>query len=175
MNRKFLKWGGVTLGLALVIVLMIVISPAVCWLPLLILAPADEPLFVSSDTPVVYALPVSAKIIAQDSTAADFFGDYSYCVSFTLDDAEIDRLIEERFSWITTDGRDLPTEPDDWIEGRLPEEIVDLAQGFGACRNQRLDPTKTYKYLHRRVEGGQERLFVIDQGQKIIYYYRSSW
>ena len=73
------------------------------------------------------------------------------------------------------DGRKLSTEMDDWQEGQLPEKVFQLARGFGACEKQVPDKSKTYKYLYKRVEGGQERLFVIDDEQNIVYYYRSSW
>ena len=37
------------------------------------------------------------------------------------------------------------------------------------------DDSEAYRYLYKRIEGGQWRLFVVNEEEGLGYYYRVSW
>ena len=133
----------------------------------------QQPPILVSDKPVDYKLPAPAEILEQHASSVDFFGDYSYYASFELPDSEIGELIEKGFDWVTSDGRRIPSEgKPEWKTGPLPENIFERIDG---ALSSGPDSSTTYRYLYYYVEGGQWRLFVIDEEKGIVYYYRVSW
>jgi hypothetical protein len=114
--------------------------------------------FLSPNPPVEYQLPKIAKIIEQESSAADFFGDYTYSAVFLLPQSEVKNLVSKGFDWVTFDFP-IGDQPK-WKSGKLPSEICNIA-----VNNQLKDKPDCrieYKYLFIGALGGY-RLFAIEE------------
>ncbi len=124
--------------------------------------------------PVTYTMPASAQIINQYASEADFFGDFDYCAAFRVSDVEYDGLLQNGFNWIYMgQGSATPTlELPKWQNGDLPEPKL-----LSACFDHltiKPDDSTAYRYLF---EEGKDwkKLLVINEKEKIIFYYRTSW
>ncbi len=127
-----------------------------------------------ADHPVTYTMPAAAQIIDQYTSKADWFGDFDYCATFRVPDAEYDQLLLNGFNWIYKGrGSTTPTpHVPEWRQGPLTN--VSLANSCLGGLKPGLRGSTIYRYLFEEGEGWQ-RLLIIDEKEKIIYYYRGSW
>lgn len=127
-----------------------------------------------ADHPVTYTMPAAAQIIDQYTSKADFFGDFDYCATFRVSDAEYDRLLLNGFNWIYMGrGSTTPTpHVPHWAYGS--QAALPLGNSCLSGLQPGFQDSTTYRFL---LEEGEDwrRLLIVDEQQKIIFYYRSSW
>jgi hypothetical protein len=119
------------------------------------------------DAPVDYQLPQTAQVIEEKSSPSDVFGDYSYGAIFRIPPSEVKVLTAKGFDWVTFDFS-LEEKPK-WKTGKLDSTILMQIQNFELRDSP--NPKKVYKYIYSGNLQGF-RLFVIDEAQDKIYYYR---
>ena len=129
-----------------------------------------------ADHPVTYTMPAAAQIIDQYTSTADNFGDFDYCATFRVSDAEYDQLLQNGFNWIYMgQGNTTPTPyVPIWRGGHLSGNGFSLSSGCFARLSASPTASQEYRYL---MDDGPDfvRLLAIDEKSKIIYYYRGSW
>ncbi len=123
--------------------------------------------------PVTYTMPVAAQIIDQYTSKADPFGDFAYCASFRVSDSELNNLLSKGWDWIQADSLRATSGFPGWQTGRIARAITG-----GECDNLKpwLDEANIYRYLLAKGDRNDWiRLLAIDEKERIIFYYRSSW
>jgi hypothetical protein len=129
-----------------------------------------------ADHPVTYTMPAAAQIIDEYTSLADWFGDFEYCATFRVPDAEYDWLLQNGLNWIYMgQGSTTPTPHEPvWKGGRLSGSGFSLSSRCFARLSVSPTSSQEYRYLIDD-EPDFVRLLAIDEKSKIIYYYRGSW
>lgn len=123
-------------------------------------------------------LPPSAQIIEEAEGSADFHGDRSLAISFSVSPQDAQALSRTQYPWMTEIDPPLPADwrqdTCSWQTGPLPVEVRTLIRGLDVHLNAP-PPSGNYAYLFRWVDGGWWRLLAIDRRTNICYYYHVTW
>jgi hypothetical protein len=117
-------------------------------------------------------LPPEAAIISAKADAPDIFGDFTMCAAFQLRDQEMHRLREEGLDWFPPIRGDDRSDNRTWQKGTLSESTISF---INEMLGTGLKESDTYTYIDEWVDGGWNRLLVIDEENEIVYYLRVTW
>ena len=129
-----------------------------------------------------FELPASAEVLEQHAGPCDFHGDYTYCISFRLSQADLRGFQKRQFWWMVSRRPDRPdppaasaAPPAQWTTGPLPDDVLHFMGELKVHLAKGPEPSTSYRYVVREVEGGWWRLLVVDQDSRTVYYYRKTW
>ena len=118
--------------------------------------------------------PEGVKIIEEQISSSDHFGDYSYCVRIKINKKQLKELKQKGFSWFPAH-IEKNLSPPNWKNAKIPEDIISLVNGLDVHLDNPPKGNKIYEYIYQWKDGGFWRLVVIDQEGSEVYYYRVTW